>query len=324
MTAHSKKWMLSAVALILIMVLSACGTNAQPESSNKGNSGNTEASASPEAASEKIIYRGEEGDIEFSEYPKKVAMLTNTYAGNLLALGITPVAINEYPKENKFYEGKLDEVEVITADNVEKLVEIDPDVIVTYTGDKNISKYKEIAPTVVMSYDKYDYKQQHLEIGKLVGMEAEAQAWIDEWETKAAAAKETVFKVVSPDATVSIMESYGKDTYIYFKNGSRGTEILYQVLGMKTPPSLKIEENGPPYKAISSESIGEYAGDYVFMGEGGSTTKNSFMDTDVWKGLPAVKNNQVIGFDATSFAYNDPISLEKELTYIVKALTEQK
>lgn len=45
-------------------------------------------------------------------------MLTNTYAGNLLALGITPIAVNEYPKENKFYEGKLDEVEVITAEGL--------------------------------------------------------------------------------------------------------------------------------------------------------------------------------------------------------------
>jgi len=88
---------------------------------------------------------------------------------------------------------------------------------------------------------------------------------------------------------------------------------------------VKQEAIGIGYKAISSEVIPQFAGDYIFVGDGGDgNADNTFMESDVWKAIPAVQKHQVISFDSDSFYFNDPISLEKELAFIVEALTKGK
>ncbi|MFC7440336.1 iron-hydroxamate ABC transporter substrate-binding protein [Laceyella putida] len=315
MKIHKQSFFLRLIAVLLVGLLAGCGG----QTGHKTNSG-TESNSSPKTR----IYHSENGDIEVPAKPKRIAVLAATYAGNLLKLGITPIAVNEWPKGNKFYEGKLDDVEVITTDSLEKLLALEPDLIITYSNDKNIKKYSEIAPTVSFTYDKYNYLEQHIEIGKLVGKEKEARAWVEEWQMKAKAAKKKVQEVIGEDASATVFETFGKDLYVYGKNWGRGTEVIYQALGLKAPKKVEQDVFGPGYKAISAEVIPQYAGDYIFVGEGAETTDNSFMETDVWKGIPAVQKNNVIPFDSKSFYFNDPISLEKEMEFIVNALTKGK
>lgn len=276
-----------------------------------------------ESSPETRIYQGENGKIEIPKQPKRIAMLASTYAGNLLHLGITPIAVNEWPKRNKFYEGKLDQVEVISPDSLEKLLALKPDLIITFSNDKNLEKYKKIAPTVALTYEKYDYLEQHIEIGKIVGKEEEAKKWVEQWKAKVKVSKNQVQSAIGKDTTAMVLETYGKDMYVYGKNWGRGTEIIYQALELKPTDKLRKDVFGTGYKAISTEVIPEYAGDYIFVGEGGQTD-NSFMETDIWKNIPAVKKGNVIKFDSDSFYFNDPISLEKELDFIVKALTQNQ
>lgn len=316
---HTKKKpvFLSLIAALLLGLLSACG-------SAQGDQPNAKAGASTEAEAKTRIYHSETGDIEIPAEPKRIAMLAATYAGNLLKLGITPIAINEWPKRNKFYEGKLDGVEVVTSDSLEKLLELEPDLIITFSTDKNVDKYREIAPTVALTYEKYNYLEQHIEIGKLVGKEEEAKAWVEEWKKKAQEASKKVKAAIGENATAMVFESFGKELYVYGQNWGRGTEVIYQALGLKGPEKVVQDVFGPGYKAISAEVIPQYAGDFIFLGEGMETTDISFMETDVWKNIPAVKNNRVIRFDADSFYFNDPISLEKELEIIVDELMKRK
>ena len=269
------------------------------------------------------IYHSETGDIQVPANPKRIAVLAHTYAGNLLQLGITPIAVNDWPKKNKFYEGKLDKVEVVSEDSYEKLLSLKPDLIITYSDDKNLKKYREIAPTIALTYTKYNYLEQHIEIGKIVGKEKEARAWVEQWKKKVAEEKKKVHDAIGKDATVTVLETFGKDLYVYGKNWGRGTEVIYQALELQAPQKLKQDVFGPGYKAISSEVIPQYAGDYLFVGEG-SNTQNTFMETDVWKNIPAVKEGRVIKFDSDSFYFNDPISLEKELKFIVRELVKHK
>ncbi|RAL22073.1 iron-hydroxamate ABC transporter substrate-binding protein [Thermoflavimicrobium daqui] len=308
-----KKWkklsLLTFTALFVIGVITACRSEA--------------TSTQSDSSSKTRIYHSENGDMKVPANPKRVAVLAASYAGNFLKLGITPIAVDEYPKNNQFYEGKLDKAEVVTSDSLEKLLKLDPDLIVTFSNDKNIKKLSEIAPTVVFTYEKYNYLEQHIEIGKLVGKEKEARAWVDQWKEKSKIESEKVKKVIGKEATAMVMEKFGKDMYIYGTNWGRGTEVIYQALGLKLPKKVQQDVVGPGYKAISAEVIPEYAGDYIFVGEGANNAENSFMKTDVWKGIPAVQKNRVIRFDSKSFWFNDPISVEKQMEIIVKELTKR-
>ncbi|WP_028776407.1 iron-hydroxamate ABC transporter substrate-binding protein [Shimazuella kribbensis] len=271
-----------------------------------------------------VTYQSENGPVQVPANPKRIAVLASSYAGNLLQLGITPIAVVDWSVNNKFYNGKLDKVEIVTSDSLEKILALKPDLIITYSDDKSIKKYKEIAPTVVFTYDKYSYLEAHLAIGKLVGKEKEAQAWVNEWKKKTAEAKKKVKAVIGDTATASVFETYGKELYIYGNNWGRGTEIIYQALGIQAPKKVEKDVFGPGYKAISPEVIPQYAGDYLFVGKGDATADNSYLQTSVWKQIPAVQKGNVFFFDSASFYFNDPISLEKELDFIVSSLTKGK
>ncbi|WP_134685071.1 iron-hydroxamate ABC transporter substrate-binding protein [Brevibacillus migulae] len=312
-----RKWIqIGLIATLLFGLLTGCG------GANGGNT-NTPPEKQSDASANTRIYHSEHGDIELPAHPQRIAMMASSYAGNLLALGITPIAVNQWPKMNKFYEGKLDQVEVVTEDSIEKLLTLEPDLIITFAQDKNVKKYAEIAPTVALSYEKYGYLDQHIEIGKIVGKEKEARQWVDQWKEKVKGESKKVKETIGDNATVMVFETFGKDMYVYGENWGRGTEVIYQALGLKAPEKVKQDVFGPGYKAISAEVIPQYAGDYLFVGEG-SSTNNSFMETDMWKRLPAVQNNRVIRFDSDSFSFNDPISLEKELAFIVNELTKKR
>ncbi|MFD1424381.1 iron complex transport system substrate-binding protein [Laceyella sediminis] len=310
MRIHKKRMLFGMIMMVMAVLLAACGGNA--------------GQSTTDSTSQTRTYRSEQGDIKVPAKPQRVAVLAATYAGNLLKLGIKPIAVNEWPKGNKFYEGQLDDVEVVTEDSVEKLLALNPDLIITYSNDKNLKKYAQIAPTVAFTYEKYDYLQQHIEIGKLVGKEKEAREWVAQWQEKAKAERKKVQAAIGENATATVLETFGKDMYVYGKNWGRGTEVIYQALGLKPTKKLEQDVFGPGYKAISKEVIPQYAGDYLFVGQGDDSADNSFMQTDVWKGIPAVQKNQVILFDSKSFYFNDPISLEKEMEFIVDSLTKRK
>jgi iron complex transport system substrate-binding protein len=296
-------------AIFVVGILAGCGgSNASNESS----------------APKMVTYQSEKGPVQVPANPKRIAVLASSYAGNLLSLGITPIGVEQWAKDNKFYEGKLDKVEVITPDSLEKLLALKPDLIITFSTDKNIKKYQEIAPTVALTYEKYTYLEAHLEIGKLVGKEKEAKAWVEKWNKQTAEAKAKVQATLGNNTTATVFETFGKELYVYGNNWGRGTEIIYQALGIKAPKKVEKDVFGPGYKAISSEVIPQYAGDYLFVGKGDATADNSYLQTSVWKQIPAVQKGNVFFFDSSSFYFNDPISLEKELDFIVSSLTKAK
>lgn len=313
MEKMTKHLFLSMITILLVGLLAACGNDSSKE---------TTTTAKSDDAPKTRIYHSENGDIEVPADPKRIAVLAHIYVGNVLELGIKPIAVNEWVKGNKFFAGKLDDVEVVTEDSYEKLLELDPDLIITLSTDKNIKKYTEIAPTVTLTHGTFDYLEQHIEIGKIVGKEEDAKAWVEEWKEKAEAASKKVKEAIGDNATVTVLESFGKDINVYGKNYGRGTEVMYQAFGIKAPDKVVQDAFGPGYKAISSEVIPQYAGDYLFVGEDPESPGNSFMETDVWKGIPAVQKNNVIKFDSQSFWFNDPISLENQMEFIVKELTE--
>ncbi|MDS8771828.1 ABC transporter substrate-binding protein, partial [Streptococcus pneumoniae] len=77
--------------------------------------------------------------------------------------------------DNPNYEPYLDGVEEVSEENLEKIIELDPDLIIGYSTLQNVDKLEQIAPTVTFTYGKVDYLTQHLEIGKLLNKEDEAQ-----------------------------------------------------------------------------------------------------------------------------------------------------
>ncbi|MNO64725.1 Iron(3+)-hydroxamate-binding protein FhuD precursor [compost metagenome] len=314
------KKLLLPFALILALLVSACGNSTSTTNSSNGGNTSKENTAAPAAeteASGTITYQSEDGPIEVPANPQRVIVLS-AYAGSVMSLGVNLAGVDSWSKMNPRFEDTLKNVEEVSDENLEKIIELDPDLIIGLSTINNIDKLKEIAPTVTFTYGKADYLTQYLEIGKLLNKEKEAQAWIDDFKQRAATAGEEIKAKIGADSTVSVIENWDKQLYVYGDNWGRGTEILYQEMKLEMPEKVKEMALKDGYYALSPEVLPQFAGDYVIFSKN-SETNNSFMETDIYKNIPAVKNNHVFEVDAKEFYFNDPITLDFQLDFFKKA-----
>ncbi|BCE17129.1 hypothetical protein RSC3_04485 [Bacillus paralicheniformis] len=154
------KKLLIPFMLLLTLMISACGNE---ESATK-NSGSTKKE------SKTITYQAETGPIEVPADPQRVVMLSG-YTGNVLDLGVNVVGVDTWSKNNPTFKEKLKDVQEVSEDDLEKIIELEPDLIIALSTVKNLDKLNEIAPTVTYTWGKVDYLTQHVEIGKLLNKE---------------------------------------------------------------------------------------------------------------------------------------------------------
>jgi iron complex transport system substrate-binding protein len=303
------KKLLLPFILLLVLIISACGTAETSKSE--------EAAAPEDKKSETITYQSETGPIEVPADPQRVILLSG-FTGNVIDLGVNVVGVDVWSKNNPTFEKEMKDVAEVSDEDLEKIIELEPDLIIGLSNIKNVDKLSEIAPTVTYTWGKVDYLTQHLEIGKLLNKEKEARSWIDEFKTEAEAAGEEIRAKIGEDATVSVMESYGKDLYVFGTNWARGTEILYQAMKLNMPEKVKEVAEKSGYAAMSAEVIPEYAGDYMILSKY-SDADTSFQETETYKNIPAVKSNHVFEMEGNGASFSDPVTLEKQLEFFKKS-----
>ncbi|QOY38278.1 ABC transporter substrate-binding protein [Anaerobacillus isosaccharinicus] len=308
------KKLLIPFMLVLVLLISACGNNKETNTEVKEpEATEVAAEVEVETSSDTIIYQSENGPIEVPANPERVIVLA-TFAGNVLALDVNLVGVDPWSKMNPRYD--LVDVEEVTDESLEKIIELDPDLIIGLSYANNVDKLNEIAPTVTFTYGALGYLEQHLEIGKLLNKEAEAQAWIDDFKSRANAAGEEIRSKIGEDATVTVVENFDKELYVFGDNWARGTEILYQEMNLKMPDKvveLALEQG---YYALSFEVLPEVAGDYIIFSKN-SDSDTSFQETETYKNIPAVQKNQVFEVNAKEFYFNDPLTLEFQLEFFI-------
>ncbi|MBJ6362877.1 iron-hydroxamate ABC transporter substrate-binding protein [Paenibacillus sp. GCM10012307] len=305
--------------ILLVLAVSACSNSAQQNNTSANTARTLEASGNATASDhtkDTITYQSEDGPIEVPAHPQRVVVLAG-FAGNVMQLGVPLAGVTSWEKGNPRFAEALKDVESVSDEDLEKIIELEPDLIIGLSIAKNIDKLKTIAPTITYTYGKLDFLAQHLEIGKALNKEQEAQAWIDNFKSRASKAGEEIKAKIGPDATVSVIESSMKELYVFGDNWGRGTEILYQQMGLNMPEKVKESALKDGYYALSVEVLPQYAGDYLIFSKD-PDADNSFQNTDIYKNLPAVKNNRVFEANAKVFYFNDALTLDYQLDFFIE------
>ncbi|GAI42753.1 unnamed protein product, partial [marine sediment metagenome] len=203
--------------LFISLALSACSSQTTQTEKNAAKAENKPTT---------ITYQSENGPVEVPANPQRVVVLSS-FAGNVMALKVNLVGVDSWSKMNPRFETTLKAAQEVSDESLEKLIELKPDLIIGLSSVKNVDKLKQIAPTVTYTYGKVDYLTQHLEIGKLLNKEKEAQAWITDFKNRAQKAGENIKTKIGADKTISVVENFDKQLYVFGNNWGRGTEILY-------------------------------------------------------------------------------------------------
>lgn len=321
-----RKSMLSYTILLLSMViLAAC--------SNNTNVSSVDANTTAKSAAESTrTVETAKGPVTIPANPQRV--VSTYYHGTLIALGITPIGANkEWWMGSPFLKEQEKAIQDIgTPTSLEKVVELDPDLIIINDFDvEKYDEYSKIAPTIYIPYTAYHNPQEEIQLlGKLLDRQQQAQAWLDRYQQTATAAREEIKNITKPGQTATLLNVRGKKLSVLGENYGRGGYAIYDALQLKPLDIVKKEviDSDAQIKEISLEALPEYANsDYIFICFNNETEQadiSSVLDNSLWKNLPAVKKGHVYTLPYNVFSYYDPESIIGQIGLIKDMLLTQK
>jgi len=277
--------------------------------------------------------------------PQRVVILASDVLGNALALGIKPVGATSYYSVElegspfpEHLQDKLSDTKFvgnITQPNLEKILQLKPDLILTNTWSErafnSYEKLSRIAPTVVLSLpetSQRDWKKILLDLAIVLDREQEAKRLLDEYRQRISSLKEALgdqgHQIQVSVATVE--PQFG--VYAYGKQHAVGRVL--SDLELQRPSS----QRGDFYfiSNISMEQLSSIDGDILFFltwKEGEYLERLEKLKQDpLWKKLTAVQNDQVYFVDAGHWHAFDVLAVNAVLDdlfrYLVKEDVDQK
>lgn len=252
------------------------------------------------------------GKVTVPSNPQRV--IVDWDLGHVIALGVEPVGASKTTLEfgqllKQFVTDKTDEIGRDGQVSYEKVLELEPDLIITWNRDQ-VAEYEKIAPTVVFDTTQYDGVHEQLTaMGEILNRQNEAKDWLADYDQRVAKAKAQIEASVPKDATFTIIDSGTvKDAIVVGKSGERGGLAAYGVLELKAADKIQqdIIDKKESRAEVSWESIQDFAGDYIFL----ITQQGDNQDElpSVWQSLDAVKNGRVIELKVKEYFTGDPIS----------------
>lgn len=235
--------------------------------------------------------------------PKRIAVLSSNYVDNLYVFGIIPTVAGESSLTTEKISSHLpqelyEDVQFIGGDddfNLEAILAAKPDLIIGQEKAGQIyDELSKIAPTVILGND--EWRETHFQFGEILGMEEEAQVWMEQYEQKAAGAKQKISEALGEE-TVAFMRVLPKEFRIHGTTDQRFIDgTLFQDLGLNPANGVPEER-----EAISLEGIALLAPDHFFLdyntasqqNEQGAERYKTLTESVVWNQLDAVKKDHV-------------------------------
>ncbi|WP_342481817.1 ABC transporter substrate-binding protein [Paenibacillus sp. FSL L8-0340] len=275
------------MTIVLVLVMAACSNN----------SGQAEIAASAEADTR--VVKSEKGETTIPANPTKVIGLSVVYPEFLQALGVTPIAVQNYQTDLPTYlrEPLKDTLKMGIAEtpNFEMILASEPDLILApvWWSDKDYDQLSGIAPTVLLP-QRDDWRDELKDIGEVLGKKDIAEKVIQDLAAQEAEAKRKLDDLVGNE-TVLYMMVMPNSLILYGDQIDRG-KFIHTTLGLEMIPNFPDKDLS---LSISLEKLPEYNPDHLIIqlnNEDSAEVKQTYedmLDSPLWKNINAVKKNQV-------------------------------
>ncbi len=299
-----RKGLTGLLLIMLLLIGTACGTagndkgTATPEASNsEAEAAATDKPAETDAPTRTV--KSEKGDVIIPAEPKRVIGLSVVYPELLYALGVTPIAVQNYHSEFPSYleEPFKDTLKlgIAKTPDFEALLASDPDLIIApvWWAEKDYEQLSQIAPTVLLPERELWQDELH-DIAAVLDKSEAADKVISDLLAKETAAREQLDKLVG-DETVLYMRIMPKEIVIHSENINRGS-FIHKQMGLAPVPNFPKDEAAI---SISLEVLPEYDADHLIVqldDESNDEVKQRYEDmleSSLWKNMKAVKNGHV-------------------------------
>jgi iron complex transport system substrate-binding protein len=322
---------LALVAILIVMaVLTGCGTNETTNTTATGSGNQAQADQLPateateateadkdkdQAASEALAQQDEVrviehamGSTEIKGTPTRVVTLFQGATDVTVALGVQPVGVIESWAEQPVYEylrESLKDVPIVgveTQPNLEEVSKLKPDLIIASMTrhEKIYEQLSQIAPTLIID-PLYAFKNTTNILGEALNKQAEAEQLINNWDKRVTDFKGKIQASLGSEwpMEVSVLNFRADHARIYV-TGFAG-DILEE-LGFIRSDLLQAEaDKGTVVMRFTTiESIPTMNADAFFIfnydSDGDQAVKQLYEEWTghpLWKDLDAVKNDNV-------------------------------
>ena len=267
--------------------------------------------------------------VTLEKKPERIAALSGTFLSLLYAVGGESIctsgtsANSPIPPE----ADKLPNIGQVYNPNVEKIMELQPDLIIAQSGVQDIilPVLKECGiPTLYLQMRTYDDVINMLGVmGRIVNQEESAEAIIKNMEQDK---KEIVDRLPKQPPSAVILYVTSQDIAVKLSGSIAGNvaEIL-KIRNIATETEINgfRTENMP----FSMETIIEKDPDVILvtsmLGEGTSAQQiieEKLGKDPVWKNLRAVKENRIVYLPQRYFLYNAGANFTEAIEYMAKAV----
>lgn len=309
-----------AAALLLMTLFSACSAPASntdipasTELQNKSSDGNL--------TSETRILSTEKGDVKIPLTPKRVVTDCGLL-GDILALGVIPVAIEDYGSKDVPYKDLIKDTKVLEKWEPEYIMAEEPDLIITLY-EENYEQLSKIAPTVLVTDAKYTIEEKLSFISDALGKDpAEGKKVVDSYNKKVAEYKAKLKDAGLYNKTFSVIRVQGENKIGVRWSNNLGGQILFGSLELPQTETAKQEiQSGVDWGAtLSFEALPKYMGDYILVTE--SDNYELIKNNPVWKSIPAVQAGNIIILSEPFMYLNDIYSWSEQLDLVANSLLE--
>ncbi|MEM7033496.1 MAG: iron-siderophore ABC transporter substrate-binding protein [Chloroflexota bacterium] len=315
----------------LLFLLTACAVQA-PVSNSATNASNDAAASPPVTVSHAL------GDTDLDNTPQRIVALEWVYVENLLALGIQPVGVADIEGYNNWVKVPVtladDVVDVgkRQAPNLEKLAELNPDLIIApaFRIAEIYDELSAIAPTVAFhsyptdpSITQYaEMEETFMTIADAVGHTAEGQAVMADLQAHFNAAQSQLDAAGVVGESFTLAQAFGQDTVSIrlFTNNAMAVEIVEQIGLENGWEDAEFQQYG--FTTVGVETLPEL-GDlnffYVVQDDNNVFQREAVLP--VWESLAFVENDNAHPLGGDTWLFGGPLSAKVLVDIVVEALT---
>lgn len=262
-------------------------------------------------------------DFRLRPKPKRIVALQ--FLGDLLALGVKPVAVEkDVMNYSLLLQPELADVrsfELQGCPAEADLSGLEADIVIapTYLSPRQLKCMEKLGPLVTVECDEMDRLEQIRLFGRLLGEEEKAEAWIRHYHLKIDLAKQRLSSLIESGETVAVYEIRQDNSIYIWNHTARGVYNLYPMLGLAPPDKVRsdvLERND--HLCISLSELPIYAADHMFVVVSGredwmSRTRKRISKSVVWRNLPAFRNERIYYLKLEEFWGSEGLALERQL-----------
>lgn len=304
-----------AVSFALTLLLSGCGGSTGKSVQENKNS------AEGVQTGETRMFTTINGNVEIPVHPQRI-ITDCRLLGNVLALGVTPVAIEDYAATDVAYKDLIQDIKVLEKWEPEYLMAENPDLIVTLYKD-NYEQFSKIAPTVYVPIYEMETEEMLSFLADALGLgRVKGKTVLDTYNAKVQDAKAKLKDTGLYEKTFSVIRVQGENEIGVRWSNNLGGQILFGALELpQTEAALREVKAGVDWGAtLSFETVPEYMGDYILVAE--SDNYQLIENNPVWRALPAVQKGNIIVLSEPFMYLNDVYSWSAQLDLVTEELLD--